>query len=50
MRMNWSGLNGFTGIASIAENEPGSLILITCENESVDGGYLNRWVVFAKPK
>ena len=39
-----------TEIASIAENEPGSLILITCENESVEGGYLNRRVVFAKPQ
>ncbi len=42
------GSYGFTEIASIAENEPGSLILITCENESVEGGYLNRRVVFAK--
>ncbi len=41
---------GFTEIASAAENEPGSLILLTCENESVEGGYLNRRVVFAKPQ
>ncbi len=26
-----------------------ALVLITCENESMDGGYLNRRVVFAKP-
>ncbi|NMB94704.1 MAG: class F sortase, partial [Flexilinea flocculi] len=26
-----------------------SVVLITCENESTDGGYLNRRVVFAKP-
>ena len=41
---------GFTEIASAAENEPGSLILLTCENESAEGGYLNRRVVFAKPQ
>ena len=37
-------------LVSVAENEPGSLILLTCENESVEGGYLNRRVVFAKPQ
>ena len=26
-----------------------SLVLITCENESVDGGYLNRRVIIANP-
>ena len=36
-------------MASIAEREENSLVLITCENESVDGGYLNRRVIFAKP-
>lgn len=41
---------GFSAIASTAENEPGSLILLACENESVEGGYLNRRVVFAKPQ
>lgn len=41
---------GFTEIASVAENEPGSLILLTCENESVEGGYLNRRAVFARPR
>lgn len=43
------GPYGFTEIASAAENEPGSLILLTCENEAAEGGYLNRRVVFAKP-
>ena len=28
---------------------PDALILITCENESTDGTYLNRRVIFAKP-
>ena len=37
-------------IASIAGNEENPLVLITCENESADGGYLNRRVVFAKPE
>ena len=36
-------------MASIAEREENSLVLITCENESVEGGYLNRRVIFAKP-
>lgn len=36
-------------LAMIAEQEEGSLLLITCENESAEGGYLNRRVVFAKP-
>ena len=44
------GPYGFSAIASAAEDEPGSLILLTCENESVEGGYLNRRVVFAKPQ
>ncbi len=33
--------------AALAEPDP--LILITCENESTDGGYLNRRAIFAKP-
>lgn len=41
---------GYSVIAFVAENEPGSLILLTCESESVEGGYLNRRVVFAKPQ
>ena len=36
-------------IAEIAGNEENTLVLITCENESADGGYLNRRAVFAKP-
>ena len=36
-------------LAEIAENEAGSIILVTCENEMVEGGYMNRRVVFAKP-
>ena len=36
-------------VASIASREADTLILITCENESAEGGYLNRRVVFAKP-
>ena len=36
-------------IVSIADREEGSLVLITCENESENGGYLNRRAVFAKP-
>ena len=39
----------FETIKMIGEREAGSLILLTCENESLDGGYLNRRAVFAKP-
>ena len=39
----------FGTIADIAEQNPGSLILVTCENESLDGTYLNRRVIFAEP-
>ena len=39
--------DGFAGIADeIHEN---ALILITCEDESLDGGYLNRRVILAEP-
>ena len=41
--------NDMRQVVSIAEKEDNTLVLITCENESVDGGYLNRRVVFAKP-
>ena len=41
--------NDMQKLAMIADQEQGSLILITCENESAEGGYLNRRVVFAKP-
>ena len=36
-------------MAAIAEKEENTLVLITCENESAGGGYLNRRVIFAKP-
>ena len=36
---------GLTAVAGTAEN---TLVLITCENESVHGGYLHRRVIFAK--
>ena len=36
------------GLLSYAR--PGCMILITCENESIDGGYLNRRVIFAEAK
>ena len=36
--------------ASVAENvRENALVLITCEDESVDGGYLNRRVILAEP-
>jgi sortase (surface protein transpeptidase) len=39
--------DGFAEIAGeVREN---ALVLITCEDESVDGGYLNRRVVMAEP-
>ena len=41
--------NDMEKLASIAEQEMNTLVLVTCENESVDGGYLNRRVVFGKP-
>ena len=41
--------DGFGTISAIASKEPGSIILLTCENEAVNGEYLNRRVVFAKP-
>ena len=40
----------FESLKRTAEQEAGSLILVTCENESAEGGYLNRRVVFAKPE
>ena len=35
-------------LAAIAGQEENPLVLVTCENESPDGGYLNRRVIFAK--
>ncbi len=37
-------------MASIAQSEENSIILVTCENEMVEGGYMNRRAVFAKPQ
>ena len=36
-------------MASIAQSQDNSIILVTCENEMVDGGYMNRRAIFAKP-
>ncbi|MBQ6519182.1 MAG: class F sortase [Anaerolineaceae bacterium] len=36
-------------MASIAKSEENSLVLVTCENEMIEGGYMNRRAVFAKP-
>ena len=41
--------NDVQKLEKTAEQEADSLVLITCENESVDGGYLDRRVIFAKP-
>ena len=37
-------------MASIAQSEENSIILVTCENEMIEGGYMNRRAVFAKPQ
>ena len=39
----------FEKLAAIAGQEVNSLVLITCENESAEGGYLHRRAVFARP-
>ncbi len=39
----------FEKLAAIAGQEENSLVLITCENESAEGGYLHRRAVFARP-
>ena len=36
-------------LEKVAGSEEKTLVLITCENESAEGGYLNRRVIFAKP-
>ena len=41
--------NDMEKLASVAEQKMNTLVLVTCENESVDGSYLNRRVVFAEP-
>ena len=39
----------FAAVQEKAAEFTNALVLITCENESSEGGYLNRRVVFAKP-
>ena len=39
--------NGFAEIAD--ELRENSLVLMTCEDESIDGGYLNRRIILAEP-
>lgn len=39
----------FDGLESIAAMNENSLVLITCEDEGVDGGYANRRIIAAKP-
>lgn len=41
--------NDFATIETLTNEVSGALVLITCENETIDGGYLDRRVVFAKP-
>ncbi len=41
--------DGMEELLSIAETDDHTLALLTCENESISGGYLNRRVIFAKP-
>ena len=41
--------NDVQKLTKVAQQEADSLVLITCENESVEGGYLDRRVIFAKP-
>ena len=36
-------------MAAIAQTEENTLVLVTCENEMIEGGYQNRRAVFAKP-
>lgn len=43
------GADEMNKLTALAEQEPGTLALVTCENESSDGGYLNRRVVLARP-
>lgn len=42
--------DGIDRMIEIAETEDNSLVLLTCENEMVEGGYANRRAVFAKPR
>lgn len=36
-------------MAAVARQEENALVLVTCENESEEGGYLDRRAIFAKP-
>jgi len=44
------GPNDMQAMAQIAEEKANTLVLVTCENEAADGGYLNRRVIFAAPQ
>ena len=39
----------YDAVESIAVKYDGSLTMITCEDERVDGGYANRRIVAARP-
>lgn len=39
----------FETIETLTVSNPGSIVLVTCENESVEGGYTDRRAVFARP-
>ena len=43
------GPNDMDQVIAMADEVENSLVLVTCENEVTEGGYLNRRVVFAKP-
>lgn len=43
------GTNDKANPAAAAGQEANSLFLMTCENKSIKGGYLNHRVVYAKP-
>ena len=34
----------------LSYTKPGAMVLITCEDEALEGGYLNRRVIFAEPR
>ncbi len=42
------GPGDMAALAAIVGKEENTLVLVTCENESASGGYLNRRVIFAK--
>ncbi len=41
--------NEFSQVLEAADEYDGSIVLITCENEQLDGSYADRRVVFARP-